>query len=378
MIIDISDGTFKRIFNDKKFFLPLRWDNKDFEETIETLFDDYCRAIKQNTLNDCLCNEVRGICGLIEYAIDKYLHGFPSDASKILEGLMERLDEEHPLIDYQKSSYYARQERPDPLDLYRITIVNENIPYERSRVFHVPYTSRSKIATSRYSIAGFPSLYLGTSLELCSEEINYNPHEQFALAAKFKLVREEINSNTHIKVIDLAIKPQDFIGENPEIDNDYRLDSTQKNHDSTTDRSTTDRGRTIEPKILKTKAVRNAYIRWYPLIAACSYIRANKKDPFAAEYIIPQLLMQWIRHKMEYWEPTQLIGIRYFSCASERASDLGFNYVFPASGRKAKKRMFCRILSKSFKLTEPYFVHEYKDFNSCQEAMKQDRNLDFI
>jgi hypothetical protein len=293
---------------------------------------------------------------------------------------MELLDKKHPPIDYQKSSY-SRPERPDPLDLYRITIVNENISYERSRVFHVPYTLRSKIATSRYSIAGVPSLYLGTSLELCNEEINYNPHEQFALAAKFKLVREEINSNTHIKVIDLAIKPQDFIGENPEINNYYRLDSTQKNH-----YSTTDRGRTIKPNILKDQAVRNAYIRWYPLIAACSYIRANKKDPFAAEYIIPQLLMQWIRQKMEknkaeekeYREPTQLIGIRYFSCASERASDLGFNYVFPASGRKTKNRMFCSILSKSFKLTEPYFVHEYKDFNSCEEAMKLDGNLDFI
>ncbi|MBO5982378.1 MAG: hypothetical protein J6Q06_00685, partial [Clostridia bacterium] len=296
MIIDIADGTFKRIFNDKKFFLPLRWDNKNFEKTIETLFDDYCIAIKQNALNNCLYNEVRGICGLIKGAIGMYLHGFPSDAFNILEGLMERLDEEHPLIDYQKSSYsiYDRPERPDPLDLYRITIVNENIPYERSRVFHVPYTSRSKIATSRYSIAGFPSLYLGTSLELCNEEINYNPHEQFALAAKFKLVREEFYSNIHIKVIDLAIKPQDFIGENPEIDNSYRIESTKENHDSTTDR-----GRTIKPDILSAQSVRNAYIRWYPLIAACSYIRVNKKDPFAAEYIIPQLLMQWIRHKME-------------------------------------------------------------------------------
>lgn len=43
-------------------------------------------------------------------------------------------------------------------------------PYSRTRVLHTPYNLRSKVSTSRYSIAGYPSLYLGTSLQLCCKE----------------------------------------------------------------------------------------------------------------------------------------------------------------------------------------------------------------
>ncbi len=45
--------------------------------------------------------------------------------------------------------------------------------------------------------------------------------------------------------------------------------------------------------------------------------------------------MQWVRSEIDqsgYGDYNQLIGIRYFSCASVRASDIGFNYVFPTSG----------------------------------------------
>lgn len=210
------------------------------------------------------------------------------------------------------------------------------------------------------NIAGFPSLYLGTSLELCHEEVQHNPHEQLALASRFQLERNFEYNNTEIKVIELAIKPQDFFVERNRFD-------TYRNK------------RIIPEGVLKRVNVREAYLRWYPLIAACSFIRVNKKDPFAAEYIIPQLLMQWVRSEMG--TPKQnydrLVGIRYFSCASTRASDMGFNYVFPASGKHTKES-FCPTLSRAFKLTKPYFLHEYRDIYACEDALRKDNNLDFI
>jgi len=108
-----------------------------------------------------------------------------------------------------------------------------------------------------------------------------------------------------------------------------------------------------------------------PLIAACSFIRVSKADPFASEYIIPQLLMQWIRrHDTE----GEFYGIRYFSCASVRASEMGFNYVFPVSGNKYRKnRPHCEILAKSFKLTDPRFLHEYSSIDECERALINDK-----
>lgn len=128
---------------------------------------------------------------------------------------------------------------------------------------------------------------------------------------------------------------------------------------------------------------RSAYLLWFPVIAACSFIRANKKDPFAAEYIVPQLLMQWVRSEMNsriiekpYSVLNQLIGVRYFSCASKRASDLGFNYVFPVSGRQHSEQYpFCPILMRAFRMTKPYFINEYDSIEKCERVMEYDTDL---
>ncbi len=113
---------------------------------------------------------------------------------------------------------------------------------------------------------------------------------------------------------------------------------------------------------------------WYPLLAACSFIRVNKNDPFAAEYIIPQLLMQWVRTEFKLSENkyVNLIGIRYFSCASEEASDMGFNYVFPTSGKQISHQLpYCKVLAKAFWLTTPVYVNEYYDISDCEEDLNR-------
>lgn len=238
----------------------------------------------------------------------------------------------------------------DNMSLFRVTCVTDNKPYGRSRVFHTPYNMRSKVSTSRYSIAGYPSLYLGTSLKLCCEEIHLNPYKDFALAAAFKFERVLEYTNTNIRVIELGVKPQDFVRLEP---------NNEIQHN-----------RFIPFRLLEDINVKSAYVLWYPLIEACSFIRTNKNDPFAAEYIIPQLLMQWVRSEMctsQDDKYNQLIGIRYFSCASVRSSDMGFNYVFPTSGKqKSAELPYCSILSKAFQLTKPQYIHEYDDIGACE------------
>lgn len=149
-----------------------------------------------------------------------------------------------PLKVYQKSvmEHFDKSVNcydDDELKLYRVTCVSDNKPYDRKRVFHTPYNMRSKVSTSRYSIAGYPSLYLGTSLELCCEEIHLNPYKDFALASAFKLERTLEYTNTNISVIELGVKPQDFIGLEP-----------------TNERTR----RTIPRDLLKDKTVKSAYL----------------------------------------------------------------------------------------------------------------------
>lgn len=373
MIIDISDATFKNILNDERLYLPIRWDGSDFSSTLTALFYHYINQLESLTNEQTYVSNIiridikniKKICGLLIRAVNHYLNGFPSKAYRSFESAMKLLMEQ-PLEIYQKSvmeqfetsdNYYNSKGRE--LQLFRVVCVDDNKPYQRARVFHTPYYLRSKVSTSRYSIAGYPSLYLGTSLELCCEEIHLNPYQDFALASMFKLENVFEYTNINIQVIELGVKPQDFLNISNEYNGAHRI---------------------ISSTLLERADIRSAYLLWYPLIAACSYIRTNKNDPFAAEYIIPQLLMQWVRSEIgsnKNNEYEQLIGIRYFSCASVKSSDMGFNYVFPTSGQYSATA-YCPVLSRAFRLTEPKYIHEYNDIRECEHELMSLKNWDFI
>ncbi len=297
--------------------------------------------------------------------VSHYLNGFLSKAYSSFERSMN-IFMDRPLRIYQKSVTEQFEDRwnyrnnDDSLKLFHVTSVSNNRPYGRGRVFHTPYNLRSKVSTCRYSIAGYPSLYLGTSLDLCREEIHLNPHQDFALASIFKLERTVEYFNTNIQVIELGVKPQDFLN----------IEHYNERHE-----------RRINNSLLENASVRAAYLLWYPLIAACSYISVSKKDPFAAEYIIPQLLMQWVRCEIGSQpgiedEYNQLIGIRYFSCASQKASETGFNYVFPTSGKqKSPDLPYCSVLAKSFYLSSPVYVHEFVYLYECEQHLRKKREI---
>jgi hypothetical protein len=371
MIFDLSDKNFKSVFHTPEFFLPIRWDGRDFEKTLCALYEHYERAVSVYYNDKILTRKVRKVCRLIIRAVNEYLDGFPAKAFATVKTLMNLLMKE-PLEIYEKSvldQFYEKYANADPLKLYRVVGVPDNMPYDRKRVFHTPYHLRSKISTNRYSIAGYPSLYLGTSLELCCEETRLNPYENFALASRFQIERNYKYNEVHINVVELAVKPQDFF---EELGDHQRYGKRRR----------------INPNLLKKN--KDNYLSWYPLIAACSYIRVNKKEPFAVEYVIPQLIMQWIREENAHFNKKNikedrgynhfdaLIGIRYFSCASERASEMGFNYVFPTSGTSWKDLPYCPILTNSFKLTVPKYIHEFCDTSACQRELEKDMNLDYI
>ena len=372
MILDISDSAYKNILNDEQLFLPIRWDGDSFPETLERLFSRYTKRLEEaiedepfdNNDTHAYVKEIRRITGLLIKTINHYLNGFPAKAFNTFERVMEILAKT-PLKVYQKSVMeqfdVLEWRHQDYLRLYRAVKVADNKPYPRNRVFHTPYNLRSKVSTNRYSIAGYPSLYLGTSLELCCNEIKADLNKDLIIAAAFKLERTIDDTNTNIQVIELGVKPQDFLS--IPIDNGGSR-------------------RSISRDLVESANVRSAYLLWYPLIAACSFIRTNKNDPFAAEYIIPQLLMQWVRGEInskEYEDYDNLIGIRYFSCASVKASDMGFNYVFPTSGRqKSSELPYCAVLTKAFQLTRPVYIHEYDNISECERKLAQSYDYDHI
>ena len=86
----------------------------------------------------------------------------------------------------------------------------------------------------------------------------------------------------------------------------------------------------------------------WPLVAASSIKVRHPAANFCAEYIVPQLILQWLTKE------TAIDGIRYFSTKIQAyANDPAAvaNFVFPA--RKVKGSGYCAQLVSKFWLSEP-------------------------
>lgn len=359
MIFNISDNQFKKIMRNPNFNLPVRWEGRNFERAISDLLDEYINELllfdgdKDNEYYNNVEVNIDEIClisDLLKRCICEYHRGFPSNAFDTMKKIMDILIK-RPLKVYQKSGALEPLET-DRLYLFRLRGISDTARHTRKDLFHVPSSARSMISTCRYSIAGYPSLYLTTSIELGKEEIGGTNNN--LLVSRFKLIRSQQELN--IRVLELGIRPQDFFNEGREY-NDADV-----------------RTKDIRDINFKSKDFRASYLLWYPLIAACSFIRANKKSPFSSEYIIPQLLMQWIRKQVGR---NELMGIRYFSCASIRAAELGFDYVFPVNNTKYGEG-YCSVLRDSFLLTNPVCLGDFDSIGQCERWLINCEDLDKI
>lgn len=359
MIVCLAEREFRELMQDKRLHLPMRWDGKNFETALSEVLDTYISELRsyydiQDEYREHPCvdvdiPEIASICNEIISCVQEYHNGFPSRAYLILSQVMDSLIQS-PLDIYQKTGKPDMFEG-DRLRLYRIRKVDCSTTYGRKDIFHVPVSARSMIATCRYSIAGYPSLYLTTSIKLGLEETTDSRKK--AIAARYQLVRSQ--HKVDIQVLELGIKPQDFFPD-------------EQRYETETIR------RYIPADKLKAPQVRESYLKWYPIVAACSFIRANRSTPFASEYIIPQLLMQWVRTKSRH---NSLMGIRYFSCASIRASDMGFDYVFPVNNCEYDDN-YCSVLREAFTLTAPVFLRDYAEDWQCENDLNTEQGLDKI
>ena len=102
--------------------------------------------------------------GLIS-AVKKYYNGYPFKAYEEIENV---------LVNAKKDFYsiLKQKEYKSGENFYRIRLKYDNFLFEPKDIFHIPFEKRGKVTTQKYSIPGFPSLYLGRTLHVCWEELN--------------------------------------------------------------------------------------------------------------------------------------------------------------------------------------------------------------
>lgn len=307
--------------------IPVTRGNKDIRNFTYRYLSDYLKLVKEidnfkiensyefqgKPCNQFLVEIVEKFINGINSAINNYLEGSASKAYNVLT--------ESFLFDSNnifRTIIHLLYWNCGQDTYYRIFNNKENKSITKELLFHIPFDEIEKVKTQRYSISGFPCLYLGSNVFTCVKELDLDLKDEDLrniLLSKFEVSRERTNIQ-NILLMDLRIKKtilyEKYISNN---DSDFR------------------------PLIL--------YLLVFPLIFSTSLKVSKQNESFMPEYIISQLLIQWILNEAIY------DGIMY-SSSKIHDYDIYYNVVIPpkqiySSGQcPHRKRQLIYSFPKSF------------------------------
>lgn len=233
--------------------------------------------------------------------IERYITNNPTSASKELFDLLESQDFIEEVkqmtvpIDHSASIFYRMRHSNEPLK-------------DRKEIFHIPYSKRHLVSKQRYSIAGLPCLYLGSSLYSCWIELN-KPDLRNTYVSVFRAKKQKSQN------FDMAFDLETIVNlkSKNEITDDEFLSK----------------------------------LTMWPMVMACSFQTKFQNAPFKEEYIIPSLLLEWINYNN-----SDISSLSYLSTKNVFKNDfrLAINYVLPP---KNFKQDLCGKLISKFELTNP-------------------------
>lgn len=295
-----------------------------------TLIDDFenkCRKFRDclddylESHDDVLCKRIRNRLRPLKKLQTGIIKCLESFLSGDIKNAYDSFD------DMLKSRLISRQIEMICIPLS--SLCNEDSPLYRVRksstplssredMFHIPFDQRHLVKAQRYSVAGLPCLYLGSSLYICWREMDKPDFDKLYISS----FKTKPNDNTLL--FDLG---PDFL---------YRPSLLRKKGSKTYD---------YETKL--------AYLALWPLIIACNYLKSHDDSSFVQEYIIPNLLMQWISRNGN----TKIAGIAYRSTKlpSNSPGEKGISIVMPPKIRyeEMKNNHFCPKLADTFEFTLP-------------------------
>lgn len=294
---------------------------------MERIFDDYIEKIKSVNEKDnpsIDAKTIESIKGVVDI-IQKECQKIPHILKLSEEGLMYQMhNEAFQLFDIIKDylpETNSGNRRIEKNETYYRLRAGDDFDCLRKEMFHIPISLRHKVSTERYSVPGYPCLYIGSQAELCWYECKQP--EKFTVC-KVKIPQGREN---HLHLIDFSEAPSTLIP--------LFFDLFYKN---------------TENKVELSK-IRRDFIKimiCMPLRAACSVEVKYKDDTFKEEYIIPQLLLQWVRENQEF------DGIKYKSSVSAEGEVnklCGHDIVLPT--KKFRKDGLCELLTKQVEVATP-------------------------
>ncbi|MBL4755198.1 MAG: hypothetical protein JKY52_16585 [Flavobacteriales bacterium] len=288
-----------------------------FREFFTDLFDEFLDiVVSSKNLSDQesfkeahFKNGIGVLVKGIQNAIDRYYAGNPFNAYTSLRDSIN----DSRILSYLPSDMVF----DEGSNFYRIREHQGNYLLDQKELFHIPFNLRGKVTTNRYSIPGFPSLYLSDCIYTAWEELQRPSY------ADMQIVRLE--NQMPINILDLSTTRY-----------------SEGNHTIEDEEST----------IGKSNWGDLYSVMVWPLIAACSVKVRDRNDPFKPEYIIPQLLLNWVRNNNSLEK--RIDGIKFSSTHidlnNEKVKGEFYNLVIPV--KESLDHGYCSHLLKMFNMTE--------------------------
>lgn len=220
---------------------------------------------------------------------------------------------------------------------------SDDILKERKELFHIPFENRHLVGAMRFSVSGLPCLYLGSSIFVCWQEMGKPDFDKLYISS-FKTDEHSPN----LRILDLGYSltsavrtvPFDFsFLWNNEEDDDIELELEDEELENNSNAHAL-------------KKIISKLIAW-PLVLACNYTKYHVHASFHKEYIIPNLLMQWISSNKN----KNISGISYRSTKilNQKNKGIGLNIIIPPKMDKIPIDFagHCPILKSTFTVTNP-------------------------
>lgn len=295
---------YKEILKSPLLHLPIK-PVGSYKETISKVLNDFLEVV--NNIENGNLN-IQGLLingAYVKSALNQFVRGLLDTVTTYLDGKPAKAYEklERTLNSEVKNfGEILKYKTYEPNEVFfRLRITGDNFPLPATEMFHIPFQLRGRVATQRYSIPGFPCLYLARTIYGCWEEMNRPSISEFQAV--------KLTNTRPIKFLDLT-RPQ--------------------NTDQFTSRD-----------------VYHYFMTW-PLIACCSVKVRDYSHTFKPEYIVPQLLLQWVR------EQEDIDGIKYNSTHIDFQTNGSIgdfsNIVLPVKENRDKG--YCTRLINAFKMSE--------------------------
>lgn len=316
-------------------------DQADFETFVTTKMKSYKDQLNsfktENFLSAADLMAITENCKDLSTAVGKYLEGLPEEAFTYLKKCMERIEGLN--LEPLTNEWWKNE---PVMVLYKMRLGNSNHIYNANDMFHIPFEKRGLVRTNRYSIPGLPCVYLGSTPLTCWEEMGKpdlnTTHSSLFLA------------DNSIRFFDISIPPTAWM--------DHFVNHLKYNYGVN--------------DLTELFQMMRSYLILWPLIACCSIRVMNPDDAFKPEYIVSQLLLQWIQQSRKY------DGVSYFSTKIDNYTGENFrvyqNFAFPVKERKGKGH--CDMLRAKFKhITnaipwQVYQIHKSTGMGNTAPSMK--------